>query len=129
MERRFNIYSNIWRYLQIIYDTFNYLKINSYELKISSNIWRYNMYLQIIEDIFKQLNICWNGVPYITHLNLSSPSRCLSLIWCILKSVRFGCTVCVPSNPEINTLSTEPLSIQLCKMRIIIDTRNTGDYT
>ena len=53
MERRFNIYSNIWRYLQIIQDTFDYLKIYSYELKISSNIWRYNMYLQIIEDNFK----------------------------------------------------------------------------
>ena len=53
MEHRFNIYSNIWRYLQIIQDTFYYLKIYSYELKIYSNIWIYNMYLQIIEDIFK----------------------------------------------------------------------------
>ena len=34
MERRFNIYSIIWRYLQIFGDIFKYLKI-------SSNIWRY----------------------------------------------------------------------------------------
>ena len=41
MERRFNIYSIIWRYLQIFEDIFKYLKISSNKLKISSNIWRY----------------------------------------------------------------------------------------
>ena len=36
-------------------------------LKTSSNIWRYQQsilrYLQMIQDIFKYLNICYNGVP------------------------------------------------------------------
>ena len=49
MERLFNKHSNVWRYLQITEDIFNYLtklKTSSNELKISSNNW-------INEDIFK----------------------------------------------------------------------------
>ena len=50
MERRFNIYLIIWRYLQLFEDIFKYLKISLIRLKISSNIWRY---FQVFEDIFK----------------------------------------------------------------------------
>ena len=86
---------------------FNYLKISSISwqcfkkckdifnsLKKPSNNWRY---LSIIWRYLQMLNICWNGVPYITHLILSNPIRCPSRMWRILVEYVFNSVVrCVP---------------------------------
>ena len=67
-------------------------------LRIKCYIWNAVLtYIQLFEDVLKCLkislihwrylqilNICWNGVPYITHLILSNPSRCPSQMWRIL---------------------------------------------
>ena len=54
MERRFNIYSNSWRYRQLFEDIFKWMKDIFKYFNISSNISRY---LPIIDDIFNYLNI------------------------------------------------------------------------
>ena len=82
MERRFNIYSIIWRYL------FKYLKISSNKLKISSNIWRYKCIFKWIEDIFKWIKDIFKYLKIslihlkisLIHLKISSIHLKISLI-------------------------------------------------
>ena len=58
VECRLNIYSIIWRYLQLFEDIFKYLKISAIHLKISSVSWSH---LQLFEDIF--MMVCLTSLP------------------------------------------------------------------